>query len=108
MPTASAPRAIALAASRPVLIPPDEMTGTLTALVTSTVLIAVGIPQSQNTSPRYLSSARYVSTAAQLVPPAPSMSIKSTPASTSIFADSPDIPQPVSFANIGISTLSVI
>ena len=84
------------------------MTGTSTALVTSTVLIAVGIPQSQNISPKCLSSARYVSTAAQLVPPAPSMSIKSTPASTKVFADSPEIPQPVSFARTGISTDSVI
>ena len=75
MPTASAPRAIALAASSHVLMPPDEMTGTSTAFTTSTVLAAVGIPQSQNISPRYLSSARYVSTAAQLVPPAPSISM---------------------------------
>ena len=75
IPTASAPRAIAFAASRPLRIPPDEITGTLTALVTSAVLIAVGIPQSQNVSPKYLSSALYVSTAAQLVHPAPSISI---------------------------------
>ena len=93
---------MALAASRPVLIPPDEMTGTSTALTTSAVLTAVGIPQSQNISPKYLSSARYVSTAAQLVPPAPSMSIKSTPDSTNVLADSADIPQPVSFAITGI------
>ena len=36
---------------------PDETTGTSTASATSTVLIAVGIPQSQNVSPKYLSSA---------------------------------------------------
>lgn len=43
----SAPRAIAFAASKPVLIPPDAITGMSTASRTSTVLIAVGIPQSQ-------------------------------------------------------------
>ena len=75
IPTASAPRAIALAASKPLRIPPEEITGTSTEEVTSTVLIAVGIPQSQKVSPKYLSSALYVSTAAQLVPPAPSISI---------------------------------
>ena len=86
----------------------DETTGISTLFTTSAVEIAVGIPQSQNVSPRYLSSALYVSTAAQLVPPAPSISIKSTPASTSILADSAEIPQPVSFARTGILTESVI
>ena len=75
-----------------------------TEFTTSAVLTAVGIPQSQNNSPKYLSSARYVSTAAQLVPPAPSISIKLTPAFSRVFASSALIPVPVSFAMTGTLT----
>ena len=57
IPTLSAPRAIDFAASRPDLVPPDVTTGTSTASATSTVLIAVGIHQSQNVSTKYMSTA---------------------------------------------------
>ena len=42
-PTTSAPKANALAASKPLLIPPDDITGILTESQTSTVLAAVGM-----------------------------------------------------------------
>ena len=53
-----------------------------------------------------LSLARYVSTAAQLVPPAPAMSIAPTPAFSRAIASSALIPAPVSLAITG--TLSVL
>ena len=104
-PQMSAPRRIALAASMPVLSPPDAMTTAEgQAARTSRIAVAVGIPQSRNAEAMAFSSqcsARSASTAAQLVPPAPATSSTVTPQARSRRASVADSPQPTSLTTTG-------
>ena len=79
-----APSDIHFAISRPFRMPPDAINGSSIELRTSIKLKAVGIPQSQNNSPRcslisfFTLLALIFSIPAQLVPPDPAILIKRT------------------------------
>src|SRR5512145_2742216 len=109
-----APNVIHLAISKPFRIPPDAMTGIFTEFLTSIKLTAVGMPQSQNNSPKFILfescavSALNFSTPAQLVPPEPATLIAETPADSNFLATSIEIPAPTSFTIIGISKFAQI
>ena len=49
-----APNVMHFAISRPFRIPPEAISGSLTEFLTSIKLNAVGIPQSQNNSPKFI------------------------------------------------------
>ncbi len=110
----SAPSAKAFATSIADRIPPEAMTVRWTDWTTSMRLAAVGIPQSQKFSPSLWRDsslslfARWYSTAAQLVPPAPATSIPATPAASSISASSAAMPAPVSLTITGTSSALAI
>src|SRR5919199_5163292 len=93
----SAPNAMHFANSIPLRRPPEATTGIFTAFLTSMRLAAVGIPQSQNNSPKcilsssFTVSARNFSTPAQLVPPEPATLIAEIPAISKLTATSLDI-----------------
>src|SRR5678816_2934256 len=53
-PHISAPSAMHFAISKPFRIPPEAITGKFTEFLTSIKLNAVGIPQSQNNSPKFI------------------------------------------------------
>ena len=104
-PAISAPRAIALATSKPLRKPPEAIKGTSGSC--SRILAiqsAVGIPQSPNVCPKRRCkevSARSLSTIAQDVPPAPATSIACTPTAISFSAIVAEIPLPTSLAITG-------
>ncbi len=54
IPHMSAPSAIHFAISSPFRIPPEAIIGNFTEFLTSIKLSAVGIPQSQNNSPKFI------------------------------------------------------
>ncbi len=109
-----APNVTHLAISKPLRIPPEAITGIFTDFLTSIKLTAVGMPQSQNNSPKFILlescavSALNFSTPAQLVPPEPATLIADTPADCSLLATSIEIPAPTSFTIIGISKFEQI
>src|SRR5215207_4043494 len=109
-----APNAMHFAISRPFLIPPDAINGKSTAFLTSIRLKAVGIPQSQNNSPRFSLASFFTFVAlifsipAQLVPPDPAILIQSICAFSNFKATSRDMPEPTSFTIIGMLILSLI
>src|SRR4030042_22770 len=79
------------------------------APLNSIKLTAVGMPQSQNNSPKFILlescavSALNFSTPAQLVPPDPATLIAETPADCNLLATSIEMQAPTSFTIIGIS-----
>lgn len=109
---ASAPIAMDLATSRPLLIPPDAIMTPLVAERASIIEAAVGIPQSLKASPNLalLSSpdleALIDSILAQLVPPTPATLNPLTPIESSSATTSIESPEPTSLTMTGTPTFS--